>query len=125
MAANKEKTKNTFCDGSGSNVQIRFTMLHLSKKGDHIHHLDGNPSNNNIDNLALLCFEHHNMASVTGNLSKKLSRLTILNYREHHYKVIELARQRQLGIFDKPVETLTEEKILVIAKNAKYYMIEN
>jgi 5-methylcytosine-specific restriction endonuclease McrA len=30
------------------------------KRDDHIHHLDQDPSNNDIDNLALLCFEHHN-----------------------------------------------------------------
>ena len=73
------------------------------QKGDHIHHLDSDPSNNNIDNLALLCFKHHDEATITGSLSKKLSRQTILNYREHHYKVIEFARQRQLGTFDSPV----------------------
>lgn len=88
------------------------------QKGDHIHHLDSDPSNNNIDNLALLCFKHHDEATITGSLSKKLSRQTILNYREHHYKVIEFSRQRQLGTFDKPVETMTEEKFLIIAKNA-------
>lgn len=88
------------------------------KKGDHIHHLDSDPSDNNIDNLTLLCFKHHNEAIITGSLSKKLSRLTILNYREHHYKVIEYARQRQLGRFDSPVGTLTEEKLLITSINA-------
>lgn len=88
------------------------------EKGDHIHHLDGNPSNNSIDNLVLLCFNHHNEATIKGSLSKKLSRQTILKYREHHYQLIENARQNQLGTFESPVETSTEEKLLIASKNA-------
>lgn len=88
------------------------------KKGDHIHHLDSIPSNNNINNLALLCFNHHDLATIKGSLSKKLSRQTILNYREHHYILIEYSRQRQLGKFNRPVSEMTEEKYLIIAKNA-------
>lgn len=87
-------------------------------KGDHVHHIDSDPSNNKIENLTLLCFKHHDEATITGSLSKKLSRLTILNYREHHYKVIEYVRQRQLGRFDRPIEALTEEKLLTISINA-------
>ncbi|MFW6247415.1 MAG: hypothetical protein ACOC22_04580 [bacterium] len=88
------------------------------EKGDHIHHLDSDPNNNNINNLALLCFKHHDQATITSSLSKKLSRKTILNYREHHYKVIAYSRQRQLNKFNRPVDKLTEEKLLIIAKNA-------
>lgn len=88
------------------------------QKGDHIHHLDGDPNNNDIDNLALLCFKHHDEATKTGSLSKKISALTIEQYREHHYKAIQYARKSQLGKFDKSVEALTEEKLLTTAKNA-------
>lgn len=88
------------------------------EKGDHIHHLDADPSNNNIDNLVLLCFNHHNEATIKGSLSKKLSRQTILKYRERHYQFIENARQKQLGTFNSSIETLTEEKLLIASKNA-------
>lgn len=67
-----------------------------NKKGDHIHHLDGNNSNNKIENLALLCFDHHHEATVTGGLSKKLSKKTILKYRDHHYALID--KKRRVGI---------------------------
>jgi hypothetical protein len=88
------------------------------EKGDHIHHLDANPSNNSIDNLVLLCFNHHNEATIKGSLSKKLSQQTILKFREHHYHLIENARQKQIEAFDSPVEALTEEKLLSASKNA-------
>lgn len=87
-------------------------------KGDHIHHVDGDPSNNDINNLALLCFYHHDEATKTGSLSKKISPQTIEQYREHHYQVIQYARERQLGKFDNNLEIMTEEKLLTAAKNA-------
>ena len=35
---------------------------YCGKRGDQIHHIDGDPSNNNFDNLVLLCFDHHDDA---------------------------------------------------------------
>jgi 5-methylcytosine-specific restriction endonuclease McrA len=34
------------------------------RRGHHIHHVDGNPGNNELSNLVLLCFEHHHEATV-------------------------------------------------------------
>lgn len=89
-----------------------------NKRGDHIHHLDGNPGNNNLDNLAFLCFDDHDLASLKGTLRKKLSKEAIINYRNHHYHVIENRRKNELGAFDKPISKLTEEKLLTVTKNA-------
>ncbi|MBN8696463.1 MAG: HNH endonuclease [Bacteroidetes bacterium] len=87
------------------------------KKGDHIHHLAGRVSND-LDNLALLCYEHHNQASLTGTLSKKLSKEAIINYRDHHYKVIANKRQKALNAFRTPIFKLDEEILLTANKNA-------
>jgi hypothetical protein len=88
------------------------------KKGDHIHHLDGVPSNNNLDNLAFLCFHHHDLASIKGGLSRKLAKETIIEYRKHHYEVIENRRKRELNALDNPITRMTEEKLLTITKTA-------
>lgn len=90
------------------------------QKGDHIHHIDENPSNNNLDNLILLCFKHHELATIKGNLSKKLTKPTLLKYREEHYRNIENERRAKSKSFDKPLieSNLTEEKLLEISKNA-------
>lgn len=95
-----------------------FKCCICQKKGDHTHHLDGNKNNNKIENLALLCFDHHNLAGLKNNLSKKLSKQAILKYREHYYQVVANERQRALGTLDSPIKEITEEKLLTISKNA-------
>ncbi|MBI3125827.1 MAG: HNH endonuclease [Ignavibacteriales bacterium] len=67
--------------------------------GDHLHHIDGNPSNNDSDNLILLCFRHHSSASTKGNLSRKLSKGILMRYREQHYK--RVAQKRYLPPIQK------------------------
>jgi len=74
-----------------------------SKRGMHIHHIDENPQNNELDNLVLLCFECHDRASIKGGLSKKLSAKTIIKFRDHHYKVIETERNKSLDLVTKKI----------------------
>ena len=88
------------------------------KRGDHIHHIDGNSSNSNFDNLALLCFDCHNEASTTGNLRKKLSPKTILKFRQHHYQVVQNQRDAFIEKFSHPIKNLTTEDLLNAAKDA-------
>lgn len=54
------------------------------RKGQ-IAHLDGNPNNNDIENLAFLCFDHHEEYDSQTSQSKGLSRLEIVRYREELY----------------------------------------
>ena len=88
------------------------------EKGDHIHHLDGKPNNNHIDNLVLLCFKHHELASIKGNIGKKLSKETILMYRHSHYISIEKKRQSTQSNIDTSMKGLTEASLLKAMKNA-------
>lgn len=80
-----------------------------NKRGDHIHHLDGDNSNNEFDNLALLCFYCHNDAGVTGNLARKLSADTIVKFRDLKYKIIATQRENSLQAFNVPIGNLTKE----------------
>ena len=98
--------------------QTDYKCCVCNERGDQIHHLDGNPSNNNLDNLAFLCFKDHDLASLTGTLRKKLTKEAIINYRTHHYQVIENRRQKEVGSLDKPISQLTDEKLLTVTKNA-------
>lgn len=65
-------------------------------KGVHIHHIDNDPSNNDFNNLALLCYECHDEATKTGGLSRKLKPQAILEFRNHHYNVIQQRRNSEL-----------------------------
>lgn len=88
------------------------------QRGDHIHHVDGDNTNNKFENLAFLCVYCHNEASVTGNIIKKLSQKTIIKYREHKYQVIATERKNSLQLFNSPVSGLTTEDLLTTSKNA-------
>ena len=61
----------------------------------HIHHLDDDPSNSKLENLALLCLTCHHKATVKGGLARKLSPETIRRYRKEHYEQIERTRKTQ------------------------------
>lgn len=50
-------------------------------KGVIIHHIDGNPSNNSLNNLAVLCQEHHDKAHSKNGLTKNLSPEIIKKYK--------------------------------------------
>src|SRR5688572_20084380 len=53
----------------------------LSVKSLQIAHLDGNRNNNRSDNLAPLCFDHHNEYDSIPSQSKKLTPAEIKAYR--------------------------------------------
>lgn len=88
------------------------------KRGDHIHHIDGNNSNSDFDNLALLCFDCHNEATIKGSLRKKLSAKTIIKYRAHHYEVIQNNRNAFIKKLNHPIQKLTSNDLLNAAKEA-------
>lgn len=88
------------------------------KRGDHIHHIDGDNSNYKFENLAFLCVYCHNDASVTGNIIKKLSAKTIIKFRDHKYQVVEKNRENSLKLFNSPINGLTTEDLLTTSKNA-------
>ena len=55
------------------------------KKGQ-LAHLDGNPSNNVLDNLAYLCFDHHDELDTKPSQSKGLTVLEVRRYRNDLYE---------------------------------------
>lgn len=75
--------------------QLMCCVCEGKKKGDHIHHLDGDPSNNDIDNLVLLCYDHHNEASVTNSLSTTLSRADIVKFKVEWESTVEQERKHK------------------------------
>jgi len=82
-----------------------------------IHHLNGDASNNDIDNLACLCLDCHNDATSTG-LTRRIPEATIRKYRDEWYECVEHLRQAKRKIFSEPTSVITTEDILVASKNA-------
>lgn len=58
------------------------------KKGQ-IAHLDGNRKNNDLDNLAFLCFDHHDEYDSTTSQSKSLQLNEVKTYRQELYQNLE------------------------------------
>lgn len=91
-----------------------------NRRGVHIHHIDGNNSNNKFENLAYLCFDCHHDASISsGSLKKKLTPQSIIKFRDYKYSVIAAKRQNSLKAFNNKITgQLTAEDLLTISKNA-------
>lgn len=53
------------------------------KGGVQIHHIDSNPSNNNWENLSVLCLEHHSEATNPKGLVARLKPEEVTRYKEH------------------------------------------
>lgn len=89
------------------------------QKGHHIHHIDSHPENNDIDNLALLCFEHHDEATKIQSLSKKLSPKAIKKFRDSWYQQIEKSRKNIIKELDQPlIGNITQEDLVISSINA-------
>jgi len=62
-----------------------------------IHHIDEDPSNNDIDNLAVLCFDCHNETQLRGGFSRKLDAFQIVKYRTDWTKRVASKRDKEHG----------------------------
>jgi predicted transcriptional regulator len=79
------------CFGLSRDVEI---------KAGQIAHLDGNNSNNEADNLAFLCFEHHDQYDSTTSQSKNFTIREVKRYKEElQEKVLPLI---EVGTVTKP-----------------------
>ena len=67
----------------------------VCKKRDNtiqIHHIDKDPFNNDIENLAVLCLECHNKAHIRGGVGRHLTASLIFTYREEWYKMVKIEK---------------------------------
>jgi len=74
-----------------------------------IHHIDGNPNNNNLSNLAVVCINHHDEIHKSGGVTKAIS-TTLLKKYKHNW---ELTVRKQRTQQHEPLKSLHGiEKIL-------------
>lgn len=76
------------CNDRGSRVQI--------------HHIDENPANNDLENLAVLCVNCHDKAHIKGGFSRKLNSKVIIKYRSEWIKRVKRRRNRIDKIVKQP-----------------------
>ena len=61
-----------------------------------LHHINGDHSNNEFDNLAFLCLKHHAEASSRSSIAKSLSSGVVKKYRDDWYKIVRAKRESRL-----------------------------
>ncbi len=69
-------------------------VCHIAGKPVQIHHIDGNPSNSDKRNLAVLCLDCHTETQIIGGFYRKLSPELVVLYRDDWHK--RVARGRAL-----------------------------
>jgi hypothetical protein len=71
-------------------------VCRIAGKAVQIHHLDSDPSNNQQENLAVLCFDCHHKTQIEGGFGKKLDATQVMLYRDNWVKIIEKQRDKQI-----------------------------
>lgn len=84
----------------------------IKSKPIQIHHIDGNNSNNDIDNLAVLCLDCHNETQIEGGFHRKLDDEQIILYRDDWYSIVSRDRinaelEKSANLPDNKIEYIT------------------
>ena len=58
-----------------------------------IHHIDEHPSNNDPDNLAVLCFHCHDETQISGGFGRKLDAAQVRYYRDDWHRRVEARKE--------------------------------
>lgn len=83
---------------SGIAAQVQFLsdrtccVCHSRGKPTQIHHLDEDPSNHDLRNLALLCLECHNSTMIQGGVARKLDAEQVVLYRDNWHQLVATKR---------------------------------
>lgn len=68
----------------------------ISEKTIQIHHIDEDPSNNNIENLSVLCLECHNKTMIKGGFGRKLTPSIVTKFRKEWYETVKRKRENAI-----------------------------
>jgi tetratricopeptide (TPR) repeat protein len=63
-------------------------VCRISGRKIQIHHIDDNPSNNVMPNLAVLCLECHGETQVTGGFGRRLDAEQVILYRDDWHSIV-------------------------------------
>ena len=64
-------------------------ICRIPNKGIQIHHIDENPSNNDIENLAVLCLECHSKTQMKGGFVRALSPEVVKEYNKSWREIVK------------------------------------
>ncbi len=78
-------------------------VCRIQNKEVQIHHIDENPTNNAINNLAVLCLDCHNKTQITGGFGRHLNAGQIILYRDQWLEMVK-ERNHTLALASLSIE---------------------
>lgn len=90
-----------------------------SRKPVQIHHIDGNPDNHELKNLATLCLECHNETLVSGGFDRKLDSDQIVLFRDDWQRLV--AQQRAVIDLKKLDFAKSDRRLEIVTSEAEIY----
>lgn len=78
-----------------------------------IHHIDDNPTNNDIDNLSVLCFDCHDQTMIKGGFGRKLEANQIIKYRSDWQDRVRSRKEKADEIASIQTVTASTENVIV------------
>lgn len=69
-------------------------ICNIRGKRVQIHHIDGDPNNNIIDNLSVLCFDCHDQTLISGGFGRKLDSNQINKYRNDWIERVKIRKAK-------------------------------
>jgi hypothetical protein len=95
-------------------------------RGHQIHHIDGNNSNNDFDNLVFLCIDHHDDATIVlskaNRLIKRLTPAQLKKARDKHYRDIDRKKEVALKHFKATLKNVSDENLYRASLDANIIM---
>lgn len=87
-------------------------VCRIENRATQIHHIDSDPSNNNFENLAVVCLDHHSEAHSKNAFARNLTPDLLRKYNQSWREII---RQRLSPASDSAKLELTSEALLEIS----------
>jgi hypothetical protein len=98
-------------------------ICHDKNRDVQIHHIDGNNSNNNISNLAIMCLDCHSKVTGKRGLGKRYSELEVKRYKQEWETVVKKEFRLPLLTKSKEVPKIEKQLFIYEIKRMIYQMI--
>ncbi len=98
-------------------------VCHEKNKDVQIHHIDGNSSNNDVNNLAVLCLDCHSKVTGTRGLGKSYSQLELKRYKHEWEKIVKKKYGFPSATRAKPIPKIEKQLFVFEIKRLIYEML--
>lgn len=94
-------------------------VCRIKGKPVQMHHIDENPSNNNISNLTVLCLDCHNETMIKGGFGRKLDAQQIVLYKNDWQDILSKHYKDKTSTYTASNEKNQLNKLLFKLENAR------